>query len=103
MLCPTRFVVDSTENSKAARRPKCAAPRLVYDSALVLEAFMRVYVCTIVTTNYVHHKKKQESPLGGQVSGWTCSCVHHFRVYLLETAWTLCFGAENMCILRSRL
>ena len=46
-VCPTRFVVDATENRKAAKdpwRPKCAAPRLVYDSALFFETFIHVYI-----------------------------------------------------------
>ena len=55
MLCPTRFVVDATENSKVdatenskkeAWRPKCAAPTLFYYSVLFFEIFMHVYVRT---------------------------------------------------------
>ena len=43
MLRPARFVVDATENrKKEAWRPECAAPRLVYDSALFFETFMHV-------------------------------------------------------------
>ena len=104
MLCPTRFVVDATENRKEdAWRPKCAAPRLVYDFALFFETFMHVYVRTIRTTKYIQRKtNKQKSPLEGQVSATTCrTCVQNCRVYLLETTWTLNFGAENMFILRT--
>ena len=48
------------------------------------ETFMHVYVRTLRTTKYIQGKKKNESPLGGQVSGWTCTCVQKFRVYLLD-------------------
>ena len=65
---------------------------------------MHVYVRTIRITKYIQRNKKKENPIGGQVSGWTCRTrVQNFRVYLLETAWTLTFGAEHMCILRSCL
>ena len=57
--CPSRFVVDATENSKEAWRPKCVAPRLVYDSAFFFETSMHVYVRTIITTTYVQRKKKE--------------------------------------------
>ena len=58
MFCPTRFVVVATERaSKEAWRPKCAAPRVVYDSALSFETFMHVYVLTTYTTNYNQRKK----------------------------------------------
>ena len=69
---------------KEAWRPKCAAPRLVYDSALFFETCMHVYVRTIRTTKYIQWKKKKGSPLGGQVSGWKCNCVQNIRVYLLD-------------------
>ena len=52
---------------KEAWRPKCAAPRLVYDSALFFETFMHVYVRKISTNKYVQRKKQKENPLGGQV------------------------------------
>ena len=72
---------------KEAWRPKCAAPRLVYGSALFLDTFIHVYVRTIRTTKYIRRNKKKEIP-GGQVLGWTCrTCVQNFRVYLLKTAW----------------
>ena len=74
MLCPTSFVVDATENSKKGGVAAGAAPRLVCDCALFYETFMHVYVRIIRTTKYIQRAKK-ESPLGGQVSGWTCTCV----------------------------
>ena len=58
------------------------------DSFMILhsfETFMHVYVRTIRMTKYIQRKKKRKkSPLGGQVSGWTCTCVQKFRVYLLD-------------------
>ena len=63
---------------------------------------MHVFISTIRTTKYIQQKKK--CPLGGQVSARTCrTCVQKFKVYLLETAWALNFGAKNVCILRSCL
>ena len=76
------------------------------DSFMILHSsrhlFTYTYVLSIRTTKYIHRKKKNQRPLGGQVSRWTCrTCMLNFGVYLLETAWTSSFGAENMCILRS--
>ena len=87
MLCPTRFVVDGTENRiEEAWWPKCASLRLVYDSAFFVETIMHVYVRTIRTTKYIQRKTKKESPIEGEVSARTCTiCVQMFRVYLLET------------------
>ena len=45
---------------KEAWRPKCAAPRLVYDSALVFETFMHAYVRT--TYDEIHSAKKRKNP-----------------------------------------
>ena len=69
---------------KEAWRPNCAAPRLVHGSAPFFKTFVHVYVRTIRTTKYIQREKKRENPVGGQVSGWTCTCVHKFRVYLSD-------------------
>ena len=97
--------MNESMQRKTARKeawwPKCAAPRLVYDATLFSETF---YARTRTYYNYDQiYSGKKESPLGGQVMGWTCTCVQNFREYLLETSWTLRFDAENMCILRSYL
>ena len=43
---------------KDAWRPKCAAPRLVYDSALFFETF--VYVCVRTTYEQMYSEKKKQ-------------------------------------------
>ena len=53
---------------KEAGWPKCAAPRLVYDSALFFETCMHVYVRTMYDQIY---SAKIQAPPGGKVSGWT--------------------------------
>ena len=69
MSCPTRFVVDSMEAAiKELEWSKCAAPRLVYDSALFFETCMHVYVRTTYDQMY---PAKIKTPPGGKVSGWT--------------------------------
>ena len=71
---------------KEAWRPKCAAPRLVYNYTLFSDTFNIVYVRT--TYDQIYSAKK-ENPHGGQVSGWTCrTCVQNFRIYLLTTLET---------------
>ena len=89
-VCPTRFVVDATENRKAAKdpwRPKCAAPRLVYDSALFFETFIHVYIR--ITYDQICSAIKKKKHPGGQVSGWTCRTrVQKFRIHLLKASWT---------------
>ena len=61
MLFPTRFVVDATETAKKkAWRQKCAAPRLVYDSALFFETCM--YVNVRITYDQVYLTKKKKIP-----------------------------------------
>ena len=49
---------------KKAWRPKCAAPRLVYDSTLFFETFMhvRVYVGTTYDQIYSMKEKKKKKP-----------------------------------------
>ena len=47
---------------KEAWRPKCAAPRLVYDSALFFETFVHVYVRTTRTAKHIERKKKEKKP-----------------------------------------
>ena len=86
---------------KEAWRPKCAAPRLVYDPVLFPETVVHVYVRT--TYDQIYSAKKKVSPPGGQVSGWTRrACVQNFTAYLLKTGVdNLDFSAENMCNLRS--
>ena len=65
-----------------AWRPKCAAPKLVYDSALFFETCMHEYVRTRYNQIY-SAKKRKEPPPGGQVSGWTyTTCVQKNRVNL---------------------
>ena len=83
MLCPTRFVVDATKsNKKEAWRLKCAAPRLVYDSALFFEMFMHIRT-SYVRPNIFGEKKK--TPPGVRVSVWTSKMyVQKFRVSYLE-------------------
>ena len=72
------------KTAKEAWRPKCAAPRLVYDSALFFEIFMHVFART--TYNQIYSaKKKKRPPPEGQVSGWTCrTCVQNLRVLSLK-------------------
>ena len=53
---------------KEAEWPKCASPRLVYDSALFFETCMHVYVRTTYDQIY---PAKIKAPPGGKVSGWT--------------------------------
>ena len=99
MLCPTRFVVDGTENRiEEAWWPKCASLRLVYDSAFFVETIMHVYVRTIRTTKYIQRKTKKESPIEGEVSARTynlCANVQGVSIRNGETAWTLHFGAKT--------
>ena len=48
MFCPTRFVVDATENSKEGDvTAEMSSSQTVYDSALFFEIFMHVYVLRI--------------------------------------------------------
>ena len=72
MLCPTRFcrrfIGKKKKAIKEAEWPKCAAPRLVYDSALFFETCMHVYVRTMYDQIY---SAKIQAPPGGKVSGWT--------------------------------
>ena len=60
MFCATRFVVDATENSKEGGvRPKCTAPRLVYDTALFFETLMsvlRTYYVPIIPWYHTVHR-----------------------------------------------
>ena len=62
ILCPTRFVVDSMEMSNIGGgvAELCAAPRLVYDSALFFETCMHVYVRT--TYDQIHSAKIKKHP-----------------------------------------
>ena len=47
MLCPTRFVVDATEDSKEGRMAtEVCSSKTAYDSALFFETFKHVYVRT---------------------------------------------------------
>ena len=47
MLCPTRFVVDATKNSKAEGvAAEVSPPRLAYNFALFFETVLHVYVRT---------------------------------------------------------
>ena len=71
LRCYVRRALSSMQRktAKEAWRPKCAAPRLVYDSALFFETF---YARTSIRTCYVppniFGEKKRKTP-GRQVSG----------------------------------
>ena len=61
MLCPPRFVVDATENNskKEAWRPKCAAPRPVYDSAVFFRDFY-ARIRTYDVRRYIFGEKEEK-------------------------------------------
>ena len=64
MLCPARFVVDATENSKGGVAAEVCGSQIGYDSALFSKTFIHVYVRTTYTTNYIRRKEKnKETPM----------------------------------------
>ena len=82
---------------KEAAWPKCAAPRLVYDSALFFETCMDVYVRT--TYDQIYSAKIKAPPEVRSRDGHTCrTCVQKFRSFSYKRRGNIGFSAENMRI-----
>ena len=83
-------------------RPKCAAPRLVYDSGRFFQTFMHVYVRT--TDDQIYSAKKKGSPPPPEARSRDGHVEHVCKIsesIPLKRRGHLDFCAENMCILRS--